>query len=357
LANKICSSVSRFIPLRIKEIISETPDTFSLILEKPSSGFDYLPGQYLTLRVEIDGKKYPRAYSLSSSPYLDTDLRVTIKRLEGGVVSNFIWRNLRVGDRIEVFPPLGNFTVQPQPKRAVQYFFIAAGSGITPIFGMLRSILFIEPKSYILLLYGNRDEEHIIFRGLLEKLVQQYGERLQVLHTLSRPSADWQARTGRISREWIVENLNLIRRRLLPIEAYICGPSGMMTMAVETLLAQKLPREKIHTESFTAPLPEVVAKEPPEPVTEAQATIHLDGKVYQVMIKPGQSILKAAQEAGLDPPYACEEGICCTCRAKLHKGKVHMAVREALSDWEIEKGYILTCQAVPLTSELVLEYG
>lgn len=349
--------MSRYTPLRIREIRPETPDAYSLILEKPASGFEYLPGQYLTLRVEIDGQKYPRAYSLSSSPYLDTHLQVTIKRLPGGIVSSYIWQHLRAGDTIEVFPPLGNFTVQPQPGRAIQYVFIAAGSGITPILSMVRSLLFAEPKSRLLLLYGSRDQEHIIFRQKLDELQAQYGERIEVLHTLSRPLPGWEGRVGRLSPEWLIEELNRVRRRLLPIEAYLCGPSDMMAMAIETLQQQRLPKEKIHTEYFTAPLPESVVTDLSTPSQEALATIRLDGKTYQVRVKPGQALLHAAQEAGLDPPYACEEGICCTCRAKLFKGQVHMAVREALSDWEIEKGYILTCQAVPLTPEVEIEYG
>lgn len=349
--------MSRFVPLRIKDKRPETPDTFSLVLEKPASGFEYLPGQYVTVRIEIDGKKYPRAYSLSSSPHLDGDLQLTIKRLPGGIVSNYIWDNLNPGDSLEVFPPLGNFIVQTQPGRALQYLFIAAGSGIAPIYGMIRSILFAEPKSRILLLYGSRNQEHIIFREALDNLQAQYGERLEVIHTLSRPAPGWSGLTGRLSPELIESELGRIRKRLLPIEAYICGPSDMMAMAIQTLERQRLPKEKIHTEYFSAPLPETVTAEPPAAASEAIATIRLDGKTYQVPVKAGQTLLVAAQEAGLDPPYACEEGICCTCRAKLYKGQVHMAVREALSDWEIEKGFILTCQAVPLTPEVEIEYG
>lgn len=349
--------MSRFTALRIKEKRAETPDTFSLVLEKPASGFEYLPGQYVTVRIEIDGKKYPRAYSLSSSPHLDGDLQLTIKRLPGGIVSNYIWDNLNPGDSLEVFPPLGNFIVQTQPGRALQHLFIAAGSGIAPIYGMIRSILFAEPKSRILLLYGSRSQEHIIFREALDNLQAQYGERLEVIHTLSRPAPGWSGLTGRLSPELIESELGRIRKRLLPVEAYICGPSDMMAMAIQTLERQRLPKEKIHTEYFSAPLPETVTAEPPAAASEAIATIRLDGKTYQVPVKAGQTLLVAAQEAGLDPPYACEEGICCTCRAKLYKGQVHMAVREALSDWEIEKGFILTCQAVPLTPEVEIEYG
>ncbi|MCS6896213.1 MAG: ferredoxin--NADP reductase [Bacteroidia bacterium] len=350
--------MSRFVPLRIQKKQPETPDTFSLILEKPASGFEYLPGQYVSIRVEIDGKKYHRAYSLSSSPHLDKHLQLTIKRLEGGIVSNYIWQNLNLGDTLETFPPLGNFTVQTQSGRAVYYLFVAAGSGIAPIYGMIRSILFAEPKSRILLLYGSRSEEYIIFRSELDKLVAQHGgDKLEVIHSLSRPSPTWTGRTGRISAELIQSELERIRRRLLPIEAYICGPSDMMAMAIETLQQARLPKERIHTEYFSAPLPESVTAEPPQGPAEALAIIRLDGKVQQVRVKAGQTLLAAAQEAGLDPPYACEEGICCTCRAKLYKGKVHMAVREALSDWEIEKGFILTCQAIPLTSEVEIEYG
>ncbi|MCS7297265.1 MAG: ferredoxin--NADP reductase [Bacteroidia bacterium] len=348
--------MSRYISLRIKEKRIETPDTFSLVLERPASGFEYLPGQYLTIRVEIDGKKYPRAYSLSSSPYMDADLQLTIKRLEGGIVSNFIWQNLEVGDMLEVFPPLGSFTLQPQPGRAIQYLFIAAGSGITPIYSMIRSLLFAEPKSRALLLYGSRNQENIIFREKLSVLASQYLERLEVIHTLSRPLPGWEGRVGRISPELIESEVERIRRRLLPMEAYICGPSEMMEMATHVLERLRFPPQRIHREYFTAPLPEAVLVEPPSP-QEARAVIHLDGRTYQVQVKRGQTLLQAAQEAGLDPPYACEEGICCTCRAKLYRGQVHMAVREALSDWEIEKGYILTCQAIPLTAEVEIEYG
>ncbi len=349
--------MSRFTPLKVKALRPEAPDAFTLVLEKPTSGFSYLPGQYLTIRPTINSQKAPRAYSLSSSPYVDSDLEITIKRLPDGLVSNYIWAHLKPGDTIEIFPPLGNFTVQPNPGRSMQYFFIAAGSGITPIMSMIRSVLFAEPKSKILLLYGSRDQMHIIFRERLDELTQKYSDRLEVLHTLSRPLPGWEGRVGRISPAWIMAELGRIRQRLLPIEAYLCGPTEMMQMAIETLTAAKVPKEKIHTEYFSAPLPEAVQAEPELPEREAMAIIKLDGKVHRVVVKPGQPILRAAQEAGLDPPYACEEGICCTCRAKLYRGQVHMAVREALSDWEIEKGYILTCQAVPLTPEVELEYG
>ncbi len=347
--------MTRFHKLRIKAIQPETPNAYTLILEKPAAGFDYLPGQYLTLRPLIADKKEPRAYSLSSSPYLDTDLEVTIKRLPNGVVSNYIWQHMSPGDELEVFPPLGNFTVQPTPGRSVQYLFIAAGSGITPIMSMIRSILFAEPKSKILLLYGSRDQDHIIFRDRLDALMQNHSGRLEVLHTLSQPLPGWEGRAGRITADWITAELQRIRQRLLPIEVYLCGPVDMMQLAIQALSAAKLPKEKIHTEYFSAPLPAEVTTE--IQAVEAQATIHLDGKTYQVSVKPGQSILQAAQDAGLDPPYACEEGICCTCRGKLLKGQVHMRSREALSDWEIEKGYILTCQSLPLTPEVEVEYG
>ncbi len=349
--------MSRFTALKIKALRPETPDTYTLVLEKPASGFSYLPGQYLTIRPTVNGQKVPRAYSLSSSPYLDADLEVTIKRLPDGVVSNYIWQHLKPGDSIEVFTPLGNFTVQPTPGRTWQYVLIAAGSGITPIMSMIRSILFAEPKSKILLLYGSRDQVHMIFRERLEELTQKYPERLEVFHTLSRPLSGWEGPIGRLSAESILAQLHNVRQRLLPIEAYICGPSDMMAMAIETLTAARVPREKIHTEYFTAPLPEVVQTEPELPEQEASAIVKLDGKTHRLRVKPGQRILHAAQEAGLDPPYACEEGVCCTCRAKLHRGQVHMLSREALSDWEVEKGYILTCQALPLTAEVELEYG
>lgn len=349
--------MSRFTPLKILKKVAETPDTFSLFLEKPPVGFEYLPGQYLTVRIEIDGKKYPRAYSLSSSPYIDAHLQLTIKRLPGGIVSNYIWEKLQAGDTLEVYPPMGSFTVAPQAGRSIQYFFIAAGSGIAPIHGMIRSLLKAEPKSRILLLYGSRNQEHIIFYAALEELHRGAQGRLEIYHTLSRPLPGWEGRVGRITPEWITENLQRLRQRLLPIEAYICGPTELIASAVQTLEQARLPKEKIHVEYFSAPLPPQVLEEPALPTQEVRAVVRLDGKTHQLTIKPGQSILKAAQEAGLDPPYACEEGICCTCRAKLFKGKVHMAVREALSDWEIEKGYILTCQAIPLTPEVELEYG
>ncbi|MGQ9863194.1 MAG: 2Fe-2S iron-sulfur cluster-binding protein [Bacteroidia bacterium] len=342
--------------LEIVEKRIETPDAFTLVFRKPEQGFSYLPGQYLTLRVEINGKKEARAYSLSSSPLVDQDLAVTIKRLKGGVVSGYLWENAQKGQKVEVYPPLGNFIAPIDPRHAKHYILVGAGSGITPLMSIIKSVLAGEPHSRITLLYGNRNVEDIIFYDTLNTLAAQKPEALEIIHSLTQPPQGWEGHRGRLLGDHLYSLLRQATAKFpaLDTHIYLCGPADILTEGIEKGLSLGIPREKIHTEYYTAPLKHL--DEAP-PAQESLAIIHLDRKTHHVLVKAGQTILEAAIEAGLDPPYACQEGICCTCRALLHSGQVYMREREGLSDWEIEKGYILTCQSLPQTPEVELTYG
>ena len=360
----------KFHALPVKEVIKETKDAISIVFDVPADlkdTFRYKAGQYLTLQVYIDGERYRRAYSLSSCPAVDADPKVTVKRVEGGKVSNYLNDQTRSGMRIEVLPPMGNFTPPIDPNHRDNYFLYAGGSGITPVMSILKCALTIEPESRIWLFYGNRNPESIIFYKELREWSRKYPDRLQVVHVLEEgelDKAEAQIR-GLLNQE--------VCRSLLQdyagAELYtkgshlICGPAPMMDAVENTLQELKIPREQIYIERFTGTLPadaeEKLEEELdalPEEIYPVEAVIILDGNQYEIEVDKKETILEAAIENNIDPPYACQMGVCTTCRALLREGKVEMDEREALTDEEIEQGYILTCQSHPLTHKVVVDY-
>ncbi len=350
----------KFISTKIVRIVRETPEAVSICFENPDKQvFNFIPGQYLTLKVNIDGHRFNRAYSLSSCPYTDADLVVTVKVTPGGKVSTWINQSLKEGMQMEILPPLGNFTALLNPANNKHYILIGAGSGITPLMSILRSVLHLEPNSKITLLYGNRDENSIIFEKTLKALKEQNPNRLEVIHSLSQGSSEWTGNKGRLNIEKIKELLEHIPTQSNN-EYFICGPSGMMAEAKEYLKIAGIPTIQIHEEHFSAPLTHADEDEQPksagnEPIP-AQVTVILDGKESQIQVKPSESILDACLDHDIDPPYACMIGSCCTCKAKLISGKVIMDDREGLSDKEIAAGYILTCQSHPITEDVTVNY-
>ncbi|MEM7655885.1 MAG: ferredoxin--NADP reductase [Bacteroidota bacterium] len=360
-----------FFPLNIQEIRDETTDAYSLVFERPDDErFDYLAGQYLTLKVEMNGESLRRAFSLSSSPFTDQQLSVTIKRVAGGRVSNFLRDTLQAGDTLEVMPPMGNFSFTPNPEQARHYVLIGAGSGITPLMSILKTVLTAEPNSRVSLWYGNRTEESIIFREELQALGQEYGGRLWVHHSLSQPPADWQGATGRLDKDQIYGLLSeLFMDGELRKQYYLCGPQGLIEAAERAMELQGVNPTDIHREYYSAPAPteaEVEAAytavvpeasngqadysdgETAYQLSTQEIQVELDGETHQLTVQPNQYVLDAAIEAGMDPPYACQSGICTTCRAMLVKGVVAMDETEGLSKDELEQGYVLTCQCHPL---------
>lgn len=351
----------KFASLKVKNIIVETEDARTVEFEKPGDGsFDYSPGQYLTLKVQVGDESLRRAYSLCSSPTTDGHLAVTVKRVEKGRVSNFIADSVKPGDTIEVLPPMGNFKVSPDASRAEHYVLIGGGSGITPLMSILKSVLATEKDSKVTLLYGNHHEGSIIFKSELERLQDQYGDRLRVTHYLSSASDSWTGIRGQITRHALLAVVqDLLSADSLKKSYWMCGPAGLMEETQAALGFIGIAKNDIHRESFTAPLPSenedkgstVVGKR-----GDYSITVELDGSQKDVTVKESQTILEAVIGEGMDPPYACQMGVCCTCRALVKSGQVEMEEDEGLSDQEIEDGYVLTCQAHPLSADVVLEY-
>lgn len=351
-----------FYSLTIQDVVQETHDTVTLVFE-PSASFpkDYKAGQFLTIRSIMNGQDVRRAYSLASSPSADKNMAISIKRVKDGEMSNWLADYARAGMSLEVMPPLGNFVFQPHPTQRRWFMLYAAGSGITPIFSILKTILTLEPQSFVSLLYGNRHENDIIYRDQLAQWVLRYPSRLKVLHTLTQPSESWFGQTGRITVELIHDTLESLKP-ITPFEethVYMCGPAGMMDEVTEVAANQGVKKSNIHRESFTSSLDEASKEAAIEEfkITNRSVTIHLDGDVFEVQVLPKTTILEAALEVGVDMPYSCQSGLCTACRGKCVSGKVHMDEREGLLDEEIEEGYILTCVGHPLTDDVVIEMG
>jgi ring-1,2-phenylacetyl-CoA epoxidase subunit PaaE len=353
---------ARFHPLAIADLRRETPDCVSIAFAVPAelrAAFRFKPGQYLTLRAAGDGTDIRRCYSICSG-LDDGELRVAVKRLPGGVFSALAER-LHIGDRIDVFRPEGRFTTPLRATAARNYVAIAAGSGITPVLSLLKSVLAREPKSRFFLLYGNRTSRDIIFAEELARLKDRHLDRLSITHVLSREAQDVPALNGRLDPDHI--------RRLLPAlvpvaaieRAFLCGPEAMTDAAAATLAAMGMPADRVLREYFLAgegghAAPPVEVAPAPAPGPTTIAAIIIDGRRHEIPVPENTPIIDAAIAAGLDLPYSCRGGMCCTCRARLVEGKAEMAVNYSLQQWEIDAGFLLTCQARPLTDRLTLDY-
>ncbi|PSR06475.1 MAG: hypothetical protein BRD49_00285 [Bacteroidetes bacterium SW_10_40_5] len=361
--------MANFYNLTVKEVRKQTEDAVAITFDIPEdlkSTFSYKHGQYITLKLDVNGQSYRRPYSICSNPYVDDGIQVASKRVEKGVVSNYLNDYVKEGDEIGVFPPMGKFTTPLDPEQQKTYILFAGGSGITPMMSIIRTVLNQEPKSMIMLLYGNDDQASIIFDEDLNQLQELYGERLKIFHSLKYPPEDWEGDTGILSKDKILEFLDRYSiSKDDNIEYFICGPGGMIEGAKQSLEERFVPDERIHIEYFTAPLPDLEEAEKEmkgngessgEDFEVAEVTILLDDEEHTIHVKPDQKILEVAIEEDLDPPFACQMGICTTCMAYLHEGKVEMEENEGLTDQDVEDGYILTCQSHPRTPKVKVEY-
>lgn len=349
-----------FHTLRVVSLRRETEDAVSLAFDVPAAlraAYAFAPGQYLTLRATIDGEDVRRSYSICSG-LDDGELRVAIKRVEGGVFSTWANASLRVGDELEVMTPDGRFGVAIEPEAARTLVAFAAGSGITPILSILKTILAREPRSRLALFYGNRSTESIMFRGELEDLKDRFLSRLSVFHVLSREQQDVPVLNGRLD----AEKVGVLMRSMIPVasvdHAFVCGPQPMIEGLEKSLADVGLPRERIHVERFTPAAggrPRAVVV-PPSAPPKAIATVISEGVRSEIPVADGEAIIDAAIRAGRNLPYSCKGGMCCTCRARLLEGRVEMTVNYSLEPWETDAGYVLTCQSHPLTKHVVLDY-
>ena len=351
--------MSRFHALKVADVIKETADCVSIGFEIPKElqeEFKFKHGQNITVRFNIGGEELRRSYSICISPF-EPGLRVAVKKVKEGRVSTYINEHIKKGDTIDVMPPTGTFTIELHPYNKKTYNLFAAGSGITPIISILKTVLSFESQAKVNLFYGNVNEDSIVFKKEIDELQIKYSGRLSVIHTLDNPKIPREELlTGRITKD---KAKKLTARFVDPTqinEFFICGPGEMMANVKDALLESDVPKNKIHLEYFITPPDEGKDAADKSLFVPAEVTIICDGDERVVFVEPHQTLLEAALEANLDAPFACRGGSCCTCRAKLIEGKVLMEVNYALSESEVEEGYILTCQSHCITPTVTFDY-
>ncbi|WP_432695637.1 1,2-phenylacetyl-CoA epoxidase subunit PaaE [Marinobacterium sp. YM272] len=355
--------MSRFHTLEVSDVRQETRDAISIAFAVPQElqgDYQYREGQHLVLRTEIDGEEVRRSYSICSSP-ADEEIRIAVKRISGGLFSNYLNDRARKGMSIETMPPAGHFNIDLDPSRAGHYLGVAAGSGITPIYSIIKTTLETEPNSEFTLFYGNRATASTILREQLEDLKNRFMERFNLVYVMTREQQDIDLYNGRIDGDkckalfdhWLdVPNLTA---------AFLCGPQTMIETVRDQLEGHQLDRSRIHFELF-ATTGGNRARKHHEPQAEGKVqmcdvTVISDGR--QISFELGRdtdNVLDAGNAHGADLPYSCKAGVCSTCRAKVVEGEVEMDVNFALEDYEVEAGYVLSCQCYPVTDKVVLDY-
>lgn len=351
-----------FAPLRVCAVERLTADAVALTFGVPPElreQYSFAPGQHLTLRATIDGEEVRRSYSICSPPSSGT-LRIAVKRLEGGLFSGRAVQQFGVGDVLEVMRPAGRFGVRLDPAQAKHYVAIVAGSGITPVMSILAAVLETEAASRFTLVYGNRDAGSVMFLEELADLKDRYPDRLQLVHVLSREERDAELLSGRIDDA----KLDTLFDSLIPADVVdewlLCGPFELVEQVRDRLLARGVPQRRVHLELFHV-------EGEPAPVRprsaggaadadSAEVTVRLDGRTTTFRMPAEGSVLDATLSVRTDAPYACKGGVCGTCRAKLVEGEVTMARHYALDEDELDEGFVLACQSVPVTPKVVLDF-
>jgi len=355
--------MSRFHSLKVINVTRETPDAVSVAFEVPANlkqDYTYKQGQYLTLKFNVNGEELRRSYSICSCPVDESELRVAVKKVKDGRVSSRINDTLSVGDVVEVMIPMGNFYTEMNAANKKNYVLFAGGSGITPMLSILKTVLKAEPQSTITLFYANNDESSIIFKKQIEELASNNHQRLKVHHILNlSPVNHPEALQGIMTKE----KCTLLIKHYINVasdnEYFVCGPGPMMENVANALKELSINPDRIHIEYFSAPVTttsEVKIEVAPLVAGGVKATIILDKERREIVLKNNETILEGAIRIGMDPPFACQGGSCCTCRALLEEGEVKMAVNYGLSSSEVKKRYILTCQSRPTTPTVVVNY-
>ena len=356
--------MAQFHSIKIQDIYKETKDCSVVTFDIPDDlkiNFKYNQGQYLTLKAIIDDQEVRRSYSLCSSP-IDNKWQVAIKKINGGLFSTFVNDNLKTGDLIDVMPPNGKFFTPINSEKAKNYIFFAAGSGITPILSIIKTHLAAEPKATFKLFYLNRTVKSIVFKEEIEQLKNKHFGRLEIFHFLTKEFRNIELLNGRFTSE----KLKTLTKSIIDIpntdECFICGPEEMIFLIKDELVAAGLDKDKIHFELFSsgntvsdkARIKNIIEHK----IQGTEVTIIDGGKEFHfTMDDEIDNILDGALAAGADLPFACKGGVCCTCRCKLISGTAEMKVNYALDENEVAKGLILSCQAVPTSKNVVVEFG
>lgn len=348
--------MAKFHKLTIKEIKKETSKAVSIVFEIPSElkfEFEYSAGQYINIKKELNGEEVRRAYSICSAPK-SGELRIAVKAVENGTFSIFATTTLKVEDTLEVSKPEGKFVLTTNLSNSNNYLGIAAGSGITPVMSMIKTVLTEEPNSTFNLIYGNKTTTDTIFKAEIDQLLSAYSSRFNVQYVVSREEQE-NALFGRIDKE----NINfIIKNKLKELtfsEAFLCGPEVMIHTAKDTLVENGISENDIHFELFTVP----ISKENETTTTfegESEITILVDDEETIFSMDSKTTILTAALKEGIDAPYSCQGGICSSCLGKVTEGKATMEKNSILSEEELEEGLILTCQAHPVTQKITVDY-
>jgi ring-1,2-phenylacetyl-CoA epoxidase subunit PaaE len=356
----------RFHSLTVRERRQETADSVSIAFEVPDElreAYRFRPGQFLTLRAPLGEDELRRSYSIcvAESDYLRAgELRVAVRRVPGGRFSNWLNDAAQPGQTLEVMTPDGRFGVVPQPDAARHYVGFAGGSGITPMLSLIASLLEAEPVSRFTLIYGNRRSDTIMFVEQLEDLKNRYMARLRLYHVLSEEPHEVALLNGVLDEAKCREFLDSLIPPASIDEVFVCGPDPMMNAAEAALRAAGVNPLRIHVERFGVPLPatgSLQRSEAHDAIPRARVELIVDGKTRRLKVPfEGQAILDAGLAAGLDLPYACKGGVCCTCRARVLEGEVRMDLNYTLEDHEIASGFVLTCQSHPVSERVVVSY-
>ncbi|MEP5254532.1 MAG: FAD-binding oxidoreductase [Winogradskyella arenosi] len=355
--------MAEFYKLKIKDIYKETKDTSVITFEVPQAlheTFKFRQGQHLTLKADINGEDVRRSYSLCSSPY-EQEWKVAVKAIPGGKFSTYINESLTAGDELEVMSPSGTFGVECNPNKAKNYLFFAAGSGITPVLSMLKAHLQAEPNATCKLFYVNKTAKSIIFKEELEQLRNTFFGRLEIYYFLTKERRDIELFNGRFDDE----KMQVLTKTFIDIpdtsEVFLCGPEKMVNYVSEYLIKAGLPKELVHFELFVTGLSEEDIKRAErlsqQNVEGTEVVIVDGGKEFAfTMTKEYDNILDAALGAGADLPFACKGGVCSTCKCEVKQGSVEMKINYALDDKEVSQNLVLSCQAVPTSDKVVVDF-
>lgn len=357
--------MARFHSLKVTDVAQETPDAIVVSFDVPAAlqdDFRFIQGQYVTLKLTVNGEELRRSYSICSSPLDKGSFRIAVKRVAGGRASTQLVEKLKPGMTLDVMTPMGNFHTALVPAQEKHYVAFAAGSGITPILSILKTVLRTEPKSRFTLFYGNSEVGRIIFRERLAELRAHYPDRLEVHHILSKGVDEDMLFNGRITAEKATALVKRFVADRSDNEYFVCGPEQMMVNVSEALEKLGVDKKRIHIELFSTPVSQEARKEvahatAPGAPGSSRVKVILDGREHELVMDPkGDAVLDAAIDAGLDVPYACKGAVCCTCKARVVEGKVEMAMNYALTDEEVAEGYVLTCQTHPRSERVVIDY-
>jgi ring-1,2-phenylacetyl-CoA epoxidase subunit PaaE len=347
--------MSSFLKLIIKEVRRETKDAVSILFNVPEElkpNYAFIAGQYINLRLKLDGEEIRRAYSICSSPE-SGELRIAVKAVKNGVFSQFANSKLKAGDALEVGTPEGKFLFEPKADRQKNYAAFACGSGITPVMSIIKSVMKSEPKSSFVLVYGNKTPEGSIFHQELHDLQLKYVSRLFVHNIYSQAKVE-NALFGRVEKSTVNFVLNNKHKELEFDKFYLCGPEAMIETVTEVLKEKNVKESAIKFELFTTSSHETVIKESLE--GHSKITVLVDDEETTFEMSQKQTILEAALKQGIDAPYSCQGGICSSCLARITSGTIEMAKNSILTDGEIAAGLVLTCQAHPTSESVYVDY-